>query len=62
MASARKKKTSRKGTRKRKPAAPPKRRWGSRLWRLFLLLFGIGLGLLVPWVAYLNYQVTTPAP
>jgi penicillin-binding protein 1B len=59
MASTRKKKTSRKGTRKRKPTAPPRRRWGSRLWRFFLLLFGIGLGLLVPWVAYLNYQVTT---
>ena len=55
MAKSRKKKT----TRKRKPSAKQKRRWGSRLWRLFLLLFGIGLGLFVPWVAYLNYQVTT---
>jgi len=29
------------------------------LWRLMLLLGGIFLGLMVPWVAYLNHQVTT---
>ncbi|NND56683.1 MAG: penicillin-binding protein 1B [Xanthomonadales bacterium] len=33
--------------------------WTGRLWRLGLLLTGISLGLLVPWVVYLNYQVTT---
>jgi penicillin-binding protein 1B len=55
MARARKKKTSR----KKKAAAAPKRRWSGRLWRLSLLVCGISLGLLVPWVLYLNYQVTT---
>lgn len=55
MTKARKKKTAT----KRKPAAPARRRWGGRLWRLFLLLCGISLGLLVPWTVYLNYQVTT---
>lgn len=34
-------------------------RWRRRLWRLALLLGGIALGLMVPWVAYLNHQVTT---
>ena len=29
------------------------------LWRFGLLLTGVFLGLLVPWVTYLNYQVTT---
>ncbi len=55
MTKARKKKTAK----KRKKAVPAKSRWGGRLWRLFLLLCGISLGLLVPWTAYLNYQVTT---
>lgn len=55
MTKARKKKTAK----KRKAAVPAKRKWGGRLWRLFLLLCGISLGLLVPWTAYLNYQVTT---
>jgi len=34
-------------------------RWRGRVWRLLLLLAGVSLGLLVPWVTYLNYQVTT---
>jgi penicillin-binding protein 1B len=55
MARARKKKTAK----KRKPAAAAKRRWPGRVWRLFLLVCGVSLGLLVPWAAYLNYQVTT---
>ena len=52
---------SRKPTAARKRTAPagPKRSWGRRAWRLMLLLAGVFLGLMVPWVAYLNYQVTT---
>ena len=62
--SKRKKKTSSRrkkspGKAKRKAAAKSPRRWPGRLWRLFLLAGGVLLGLLVPWVAYLNYQVTT---
>jgi len=33
--------------------------WFGRIWRLALLVAGVCLGLLVPWTAYLNYQVTT---
>ena len=55
MATKRKKKTAKK--RRSTPAA--RRRWPGRLWRLFLLLCGTTLGLLAPWVLYLNYQVTT---
>jgi penicillin-binding protein 1B len=33
--------------------------WRRGAWRLLLLLGGIFLGLMVPWVIYLNYQVTT---
>ena len=33
--------------------------WGRRLWRLFLLLCGVFIGLMGPWVAYLNHQVTS---
>ena len=44
---------------KRRKATAPRRRWPGRLWRLFLLLCGLSLGLMVPWVAYLNHQVTT---
>ena len=33
--------------------------WLGRIWRLALLVTGVCLGLLVPWTAYLNYQVTT---
>ncbi|MCU0988238.1 MAG: penicillin-binding protein 1B [Xanthomonadales bacterium] len=45
-------------------AAPPAgqrrgRQWGGRAWRLALLLGGVLLGLLVPWVAYLDHQVRT---
>jgi len=36
-----------------------KRGWIGGLWRVLLLASGILFGLLVPWVAYLNYQVTT---
>jgi len=44
---------------KRRPAAPAGGRWGRRLWRLALLLGGVALGLMIPWVVYLNHQVTT---
>ena len=33
--------------------------WVGRIWRLALLAAGICLGLLLPWTAYLNHQVTT---
>jgi penicillin-binding protein 1B len=63
MAKARKKSTTRG---KRAASAAGRRRdrrqgriWGARAWRLALLLGGIFLGLLVPWVIYLNHQVTT---
>lgn len=36
-----------------------KRRWFGFFWRLFLLVTGVGLGLLVPLSLYLNHQVTT---
>jgi len=55
MAKRRKKTTA---TRK-KSSRPPPRGWMARLWKLGLLLTGIMLGLLTPWVIYLNYQVTT---
>ncbi len=35
-----------------------RRGWFGLFLRLFLLLAGIGLGLLLPWSLYLNYQVT----
>jgi penicillin-binding protein 1B len=35
------------------------RSWFGIFWRLFLLLAGIGLGVLVPWSIYLNHQVRT---
>jgi penicillin-binding protein 1B len=54
--SKRKKKTAA----RRKKASPPKqRRWFGKIWRLGLLLVGIFTGLMLPWVIYLNYQVTT---
>jgi penicillin-binding protein 1B len=40
-------------------AATGRRAWGRRLWRLALLGAGIAIGLLVPWAAYLNHQVTS---
>ncbi|MDZ4730224.1 MAG: penicillin-binding protein 1B [Xanthomonadales bacterium] len=47
----------------KKPAKASKeksgRRWFGFFWRLFLLLTGVGLGLLTPWTLYLNHQVTT---
>lgn len=54
--SKRKKKTTarRKKTNRKQP-----RRWFAKIWRLGLLLAGVFLGLMLPWVVYLNYQVTT---
>jgi penicillin-binding protein 1B len=52
---------SRKKSAGRKPKKNPRAagRWRRRSWRLLLLLGGVFLGLMVPWVAYLNHQVTT---
>ncbi|NNJ64096.1 MAG: penicillin-binding protein 1B, partial [Xanthomonadales bacterium] len=55
MSKKRKKAAARRG----KPAPKRRSRWGGTVWRLCLLGGGVLLGLLVPWVAYLNYQVTT---
>ena len=55
MAKSRKKKP---GGRRTAPAAS-RGRWFGRAWRLALLLGGVALGLLLPWVLYLNHQVTT---
>jgi len=55
MSKRRKKTTSK----RKKSARSPARGWLSKIWRLALLVSGIFLGLLVPWVIYLNYQVTT---
>ncbi len=51
-------KTTTKKTRagKRKPG---KRSWIGRVFRLGLLVTGIGLGLLIPWTLWLNHLVTT---
>ena len=54
--SKRKKKTT---TKRKKSGKSKSRGWIGRLWRFGLLLTGVFLGLLVPWVVYLNYQVTT---
>jgi penicillin-binding protein 1B len=54
--SKRKKKTS---ARRKKTNRNQSRRWFARIWRLGLLLAGVFLGLMIPWVMYLNYQVTT---
>ena len=44
----------------RNPAtSAARRRWLGGLWRLALLVSGIALGLLAPWVIYLNHQVTS---
>ncbi len=51
-----KKKTVRRG---KKKSAAKKRGWFGGLWRILLLTSGIMLGLLVPWMVYLNHQVTT---
>ena len=52
---------SRKKKAKRRSAGANRKRgrWSGRLWRLLLLAGGVFIGLMVPWVAYLNYQVTT---
>ena len=42
----------------RKPPPSAGGRWAGRFWRLLLLLSGIALGTLTPWVIYLNHQVT----
>ena len=55
MSKSRKKSTGRKPKKSPRAAA----RWRRRSWRLLLLLGGVFLGLMVPWVAYLNHQVTT---
>jgi penicillin-binding protein 1B len=52
----RKKKTRAK---RKKSGRAPSRGWIGRLWRFGLLLTGILLGLLLPLLVYLNYQVTT---
>jgi len=51
--------TATRGKATRQPVKAPKRRWFGFFWRMFLLLAGVGLGLLVPWTIYLNHQVTT---
>jgi penicillin-binding protein 1B len=45
--------------RRKKRSKPAKTRWVGRFWRLFLLLGGVFLGLMIPWVVYLNFQVTS---
>jgi penicillin-binding protein 1B len=54
--SKRKKKTS---TKQKKSSRRSSRGWIARFWRLALLLTGVCLGLMVPWVVYLNFQVTS---
>jgi penicillin-binding protein 1B len=54
--SKRKKKTSAK---RKKSTRATSRNWIGRFWRFGLLMAGVLLGLLLPWVVYLNYQVTT---
>jgi len=56
-----KKKTARKKKRSRRKPSGKKTGpgWIGRIWRLALLAAGVCLGLLVPWVTYLNHQVTT---
>jgi len=49
----------RKPSRGRKRAAPAARRGWGRAWRVLLLFGGIFLGAMVPWVVYLNHQVTS---
>jgi penicillin-binding protein 1B len=65
MGKPRKKTTKKKTARKKKSTRrkPSGKRtglgWVGRIWRLALLFGGVCLGLLVPWVTYLNHQVTT---
>jgi len=49
----------RNNTRRNRPGKNTGMSWIGRIWRLALLVAGVCLGLLVPWVAYLNHQVTT---
>jgi len=45
---------------RRKRKQPTRKyRWFGGLWRVALLASGVIFGLLIPWVLYLNYQVTT---
>jgi penicillin-binding protein 1B len=46
-------------SRKRSKRGAGKRSWFSRVFRLGLLLAGVGLGLLIPWTLWLNHLVTT---
>jgi penicillin-binding protein 1B len=54
--SKRKKKTT---TRRKKTKKSQSGGWLRKIWRLGLLFAGIFIGLMLPWVIYLNYQVTT---
>ncbi len=51
--------TKKSAARGKKGAPAPKHRWFGGIWRVLLLSAGVFLGLVVPWVLYLNYQVTT---
>jgi penicillin-binding protein 1B len=53
------KRAKRKTSRRKKSAKAPAKGWIGRVWRIGLLFAGIFIGLLLPWVVYLNYQVTT---
>ena len=57
---ARKKKIAKKNSaRRNRSSKNTGMAWFGRLWRLALLVAGVCLGLLLPWVAYLNHQVST---
>ncbi len=53
------KRKKRKTAKRKKSSRQPSRKWIGRYWRFGLLMSGVLLGLLVPWIVYLNYQVTT---
>ncbi len=53
------KRSKKKRSRRKKSGTSPSRGWAGRIWKLLLLMAGVFLGLLLPWVTYLNYQVTT---
>lgn len=55
MAKRKKKRVVRRG----KGNTHARRRWPGRVWRLLLLVGGIACGLMVPWVLYLDHQVTS---
>lgn len=50
---------SKKGSSRRRSAAKPRRSLFSRLLRLSLLVAGLGIGLFVPWLLWLNHLVTS---